>query len=69
MLIVTRKPNESLVIGGDPPLAVVTILGVRGRKVRLGIEADRLLPVNRIEMYEKKYGKKPSTGLFRPPQP
>lgn len=69
MLVFTRKKNESFAIGGDPPLAVLTILDIRGRKVRVGIEADRTIPVDRSEVYEKKFGKKLPTRLPQPSPP
>ena len=48
MLVLTRKRNESIVIGDD---IEVTVLSVAGEKVRLGIEAPRDIPVFRKEIY------------------
>ena len=48
MLVLTRKPSESIVIGDD---IEVTVLGVSGDKVRIGIEAPRDVPVFRMEVY------------------
>lgn len=48
MLVLSRKPGQSIVIGEN---IVVTVLEVRGDQVRLGIEAPRELPVNREEIY------------------
>lgn len=48
ILVLTRKPRESLVIGDD---IEVTVLGVIGDKVKLGIEAPRAVPVYRKEIY------------------
>jgi carbon storage regulator len=48
MLVLTRKPGQSIIIGED---IVVTILEVRGDQVRLGIQAPRELPVHREEVY------------------
>jgi len=42
--------NESIVINDD---IVVTVLGVQGDRVRLGIEAPSEIPVHRQEVYEK----------------
>jgi carbon storage regulator len=48
MLVLTRKPRESLIIGDD---IEVTVLSVIGEKVRLGIAAPRTIPVYRKEIY------------------
>ena len=50
MLVLSRKLNESIVINDD---IVVTVLGVQGDRVRLGIEAPSEIPVHRQEVYEK----------------
>ena len=50
MLILTRKKDESLRIGDD---IVITVVSVSGGHVRLGIEAPRDLAVHRSEIYEK----------------
>lgn len=54
MLVLSRKKNEKIVIG--PPdhkhQAVVTVVEIRGDKVRLGVEADKDWPVHRMEVYE-----------------
>ena len=49
MLVLSRKKNESIVIDGN---IVVTVVEVRGDKVRLGIEAPREVPIHRSEIYE-----------------
>jgi carbon storage regulator len=49
MLVLTRQLDESIIIGND---IVVTIIDVRGDKVRLGIEAPKEVPVHRSEIYE-----------------
>ncbi len=48
MLILSRKRNESIVIGGNIEVCIVEI---RGDKVRLGIEAPREIPVDRHEVH------------------
>jgi carbon storage regulator len=50
MLILTRRISESLKIGDD---VTVTILGVNGNQVRVGIDAPRNVPVHREEVYER----------------
>lgn len=47
MLILSRKKGESIVIGDD---IVITVVEIRGDKVRLGIEAPRSVPVHRYEV-------------------
>jgi carbon storage regulator len=48
MLVLTRKRNESIMIGDD---IEVSVLAVAGEKVRIGIEAPRDIPVFRKEVY------------------
>jgi len=49
MLVLSRKKNESIVINDD---IVVTIVEIRGDKVRLGIDAPRDVPVHRREVLD-----------------
>ena len=49
MLVLSRKKNETIVIGDDITIVVVEI---RGDKVRLGIEAPKEVPVHRQEVYD-----------------
>jgi carbon storage regulator CsrA len=56
MLILSRKIQEALVVGGAHGLHrafKVTVLEVRGRKVKLGIEADADIPIRRSEVLER----------------
>jgi carbon storage regulator len=48
MLVLSRKKNEQIVIGDD---VVITIVDVRGDKVRIGIEAPAQVPVHRHEVF------------------
>ena len=49
MLVLSRHRDESIIIGDD---VVVTIVDIRGDKVRLGIQAPQDIPVHRQEVYE-----------------
>ena len=49
MLVLSRKKNEGIVISDD---IVVTIVEIRGDKVRLGIDAPRDVPVHRREVLD-----------------
>lgn len=55
MLVLSRKKNESIIINND---IVITIVEIRGDKVRLGIEAPKDVPVHRQEVYEAIHGVK-----------
>ena len=49
MLVLSRQKDESIVIGDD---VEITIVDVRGDKVRLGINAPKNIPVHRREVYD-----------------
>jgi carbon storage regulator len=58
MLVLSRKKNESIVINND---ITVTVVEIRGDKVRLGIVAPKDVPVHRLEVFEAIHGKGPDT--------
>jgi len=53
MLVLSRKKNESIVVSDD---IVITVVEIRGDKVRLGIEAPKEMPVHRKEVFDAIYG-------------
>lgn len=53
MLILSRQVGEAIVIGAGPDQITVKILDVRGRKVRLGIEAPDNVPIHRTELLDQ----------------
>jgi carbon storage regulator len=71
MLVLSRKKNESIVINND---IVVTVVEIRGDKVRLGIVAPKTVPVHRQEVYNAIHGKAdaepaPPTVAVKPMEP
>jgi len=54
MLVLSRKKNESIVINND---ITITVVEIRGDKVRLGIVAPKEVPVHRQEVYEAIHGR------------
>lgn len=68
MLVLSRKNRESVVVGGSDGfsrLLKVTVLDIRGGKVRLGFEVDADVPVHRLEVWDRING---NGALDRPAQ-
>jgi carbon storage regulator len=63
MLVLSRKKNESIIINND---VIVTVVEIRGDKVRLGIVAPKEVPVHRQEVFEAIHGKAPGTAAPAP---
>ena len=59
MLILTRNIGTSIVIGDD---VVVSVLGIKGNQVRLGVDAPKNVSVHREEIYERIQAEKPKAA-------
>src|SRR5712671_5901172 len=66
MLVLSRKKNESIVINND---ITVTVVEIRGDKVRLGIVAPKEVPVHRQEVFDAIHGKPGAEPAPRPSRP
>lgn len=66
MLVLTRKSQEAVVVGGAggfERMLKVTVLEIQRGKVRLGFEVDKEVPVHRLEVWEQIYA---GVGTERP---
>lgn len=64
MLILTRRPSETIWIGDN---VTVTVLGVVGNQVRFGIEAPKSITIDRAEIRERKMRNLPPPVSPPPP--
>lgn len=63
MLVLSRQRDESIIIGDN---VVITVVDVRGDKVRLGIDAPVEIPVHRREVYEAIQRENRQAGTIAP---
>jgi carbon storage regulator len=62
MLILTRRPNETLYIGNE---ITVTVLAVKGNQVRIGVNAPKNVAVHREEIFERIRSEKRGSDASR----
>ena len=60
MLVLTRPLGQSIIIGDKE--VIFTILGVEGCQVKIGVEADKSIPVHREEVYDRIQMEKDNEG-------
>jgi carbon storage regulator len=71
MLVLSRKKNESVVVGGPGCIGQVlkiTVLEINGDRVRLGFDADTAIPIHRSEVWEKVFAGNVPNGCAEEPK-
>jgi carbon storage regulator len=63
VLILTRRPSETICIGDE---VRITVLRIEGNQVRIGIEAPKSVPVHREEIYDKIQAEAAGSGPDSP---
>ncbi len=63
MLILTRRAGETVMVGSD---VTITVLGVKGNQVRIGINAPKDIAVHREEIYERIQNEKSAKDAEAP---
>jgi carbon storage regulator len=53
MLILTRRVGEKLMIDLGAETITITVIGVKGNQVRMGVDAPKRIPVHREEIYDR----------------
>ena len=66
MLILTRRVGETLMVGDE---VSITVLGVKGNQVRIGINAPKDVPVHREEIYQRIKMEENSSGSENSSEP
>ncbi|TLY57571.1 MAG: carbon storage regulator CsrA [Gammaproteobacteria bacterium] len=66
MLILTRRVGETVMIGDD---VTITVLGVKGNQVRVGINAPKNIAVHREEIYERIKRERQAEATEKPTKP
>ena len=53
MLVLTRNIGETIIIGDNKEKVILTVLNIKGKQAKIGIDAPKNIPVHREEIYQK----------------